>query len=211
MSSIYNKIAGSSLERISALSDGVFAIAMTLIVLELKVPGYAAAPSEFELLRTLKHTSPHFATYVMSFLTLAIFWHGQQAQLNSLARSNRDFSMIHMAFLAAVAILPFSTSLLGEHITLRIALLIYWLNLALLGLPLYAGWRYAKRAKLVREDLPPEMAQAVEQRIARAQGLYLFGAALCFVSTYLSIGFIVLVQLLYAIGPRSRLLNRITR
>jgi uncharacterized membrane protein len=211
MSNIYQRMAGSSLERIAALSDGVFAIAMTLLVLELKVPGHESAPSEFELWRTLKQYSPHFATYVMSFLTLAIFWHGQQAQLNSLARSDRNFSMIQMAFLAAVAILPFSTSLLGEHITLRIALLIYWLNLALLGLPLYAGWTYAKRATLVKDDLPPDMARAVEQRVLRAQGLYLFGAGLCIVSTFVSIGFIVLVQLLYAIAPRSRLVDRITR
>ena len=211
MGSIYQRIAGSSLERIAALSDGVFAIAMTLLVLELKVPAHASVHGEMDLLRTLGEAGPHFATYVMSFLTLAIFWSGQQAQLNSLARSDRPYSMIQLAFLAAVAILPFSTSLLGEYITLRTALVIYWLNIALMGAPLYAGWKYAARTTLVKDDLPPEMAQAVERRVIRAQSLYLIGAALCIISTYLSIAAIVIVQLLYAIGPRSRFVHQLIR
>ncbi len=211
MNTIYQRMAGSSLERIAALSDGVFAIAMTLIVLELKVPPHAPVHGEADLLWALVEVIPHFATYVMSFLTLAIFWSGQQAQLNSLARSDRDFSMIQIAFLAAVAIMPFSTSLLGEFITFRTALIIYWFNLAMLGLALYLGWKYAVRIRLVKEDLPVEMAAAVEQRVLRAQTLYLIGAALCITSTYLSIAFIVIVQLIYAIAPRSEWVNRLTR
>lgn len=211
MNTIYQRMAGSSLERIAALSDGVFAIAMTLIVLELKVPPHAPVHGEADLLWALVEVIPHFATYVMSFLTLAIFWSGQQAQLNSLAGSDRDFSMIQIAFLAAVAIMPFSTSLLGEFITFRTALIIYWFNLAMLGLTLYLGWKYAVRIRLVKEDLPVEMAAAVEQRVIRAQTLYLIGAALCIASTYLSIAFIVIVQLIYAIAPRSEWVNRLTR
>ena len=204
-------MAGGSLERIAALSDGVFAIAMTLIVLELKVPAHASVHGEADLLRTLVQLSPQFATYVMSFLTLAIFWSGQQAQLNSLAGSDRNFSMIQIAFLAAVAIMPFSTSLLGDYITYRTALIIYWFNLAMLGLTLYLGWLHAVRIGLVKPDLPAEMATAVEQRVIRAQTLYLVGAALCVASTYLSIAFIVIVQLIYAIAPRSEWVNRLTR
>jgi uncharacterized membrane protein len=211
MSTIYQRMAGGSLERIAALSDGLFAIAMTFIVLELKVPAHTSVHSEVDLLRALADLGPHFATYVMSFLTLAIFWSGQQAQLNSLARSDRPFAMIQIAFLAAVAILPFSTSLLGDYITWRTALVIYWLNLAMMGATLYGGWKYAIRTKLVKDDLPPEMATAVEQRVIRAQTLYLIGAALCIVSTYLSIAVIVFVQLLYAIAPTSKFVNRLTR
>ena len=211
MPSVYHRFAGGSLERIAALSDGVFAIAMTLIVLELKVPPRADVQSEFALVQELVRLSPHFATYAMSFLTLAIFWSGQQAQLNSLAQSDRKFSMIQIAFLAAVAILPFSTSLLGEYITFRTALIIYWLNLAMLGLALFMAWKYAIRAKLVKDDLPAEMADAVEQRVLRAQTLYLIGATLCVASTYLSIAFIFVVQLVYAIAPRSAFINKLTR
>jgi uncharacterized membrane protein len=110
-----------------------------------KLPPHASIQSEIELLQALVQLGPHFATYAMSFLTLAIFWGGQQAQLNSLAFSDRKYSMWQIAFLAGVAILPFSTSLLGEYIAFRTALIVYWFNLAMMGLILYLAWRYAKR------------------------------------------------------------------
>jgi uncharacterized membrane protein len=206
---IYHQMAGRSLERIAALSDGVFAIAMTLIVLELKVPPHATVHNESDLLAVLADLAPHIAAYAMSFITLAIFWSGQQAQLNSLASSDRKFSMLQLAFLAAVATMPFSTSLLGEYITFRTALLIYWVNPLLMGVALYAAWRYARRAALLKQDLAAEMATAVERRVIHAQTLYAIGAALCAFNTYASIAFIVLIQLIYAIAPRAVWVNRI--
>jgi uncharacterized membrane protein len=86
----------------------------------------------------------------------------------------------------------------------RIALLAYWLNIALLGLALYGSWAYAVRAGLVPEDAPPELSRAITRRIVIAQALYALGAALCVFGTSWSIGFIVLVQLNYAINPRRR-------
>jgi uncharacterized membrane protein len=205
----YREVAGRSLERLAALGDGVFAIAMTLIVLELKVPPHAAIHSETALLSALADMAPHFAAYAMSFLTLALFWTGQQAQLNCLASSDRKFAMLQLSFLAAVATLPFSTSLLGEYIAYRTALLIYWFNLFMLGVTLYAAWRHAKRSDLTKKDLPDAIVRAIERRVIRAQSLYLIGAALCWVNTFTSIVFIVLVQLLYAVAPRAPWIHRI--
>ncbi|MBE3557934.1 MAG: DUF1211 domain-containing protein [Ktedonobacteraceae bacterium] len=88
MRTFYNRIAGQSLERLAALSDGVFAIAMTLLVLDLRVPAGEAIHSEQALWDTLLRLSPRLLTYLMSFLTLGIFWVGQQSQFNHLARSN---------------------------------------------------------------------------------------------------------------------------
>ena len=78
--------------------------------------------------------------YVMSFLTLGIFWVGQQTELNHLQRSDRNLSWIHLAFLLAVTLTPFSTSLLAEFNIRRTALLIYWGNILTLGAVLYASW-----------------------------------------------------------------------
>jgi uncharacterized membrane protein len=136
-------------------------------------------------------------TCLLSFLTLGIFWVGQQTQLNHLVRGDRDLVWRHLAFLAFVATMPFSTELLAEFITFRTALLVYWLNVLLLGLTLYGTWRYAVRAGLIKEGTPPEISRAIERRIVIAQSLYALGAALCFFSTYWSIGFIVLVQFLH--------------
>lgn len=68
-------------------------------------------------------------------MTLGIFWVGQQTQLNHFKHSDRDLAWIHIGFLARVAIMPFSTMLLAEFITDRVALIIYWANIPLLGRP----------------------------------------------------------------------------
>src|SRR5882757_1801662 len=112
MDRLYNKFAGGSLERIAALSDGVFAVAMTLIVLEIHVPSHAVVHNERDLIHALADLLPEVVTYLMSFLTLGIFWVGQQTQLNQFDRADRNLAWIHMAFLAVIAVLPFSTSLL---------------------------------------------------------------------------------------------------
>jgi uncharacterized membrane protein len=140
----------------------------------------------------------------MSFITLGIFWVGQQVQFKLLKRSDRHLTWINLAFLFAVTILPFSTRLLASFINERTALLVYWSNLFLLGFLLYACWGYMRRAHLMKDDISDETQAAICRRILSAQSLYAFGAALCIFSTYWSIGFIVLIQLNYAIAPGFR-------
>src|SRR5579863_7987342 len=103
MPTSYNRIAGQSVERLAALSDGIFAVAMTLLVLDLRVPLANTVHSELGLWRALVAFGPRFLMYLMSFLTLGIFWVGQQTQLNHLARSDRNLTWIHIAFLFAVS------------------------------------------------------------------------------------------------------------
>ena len=140
--------------------------------------------------------------YMMSFLTLGIFWVGQQTQLNHLARSDRGLSWMHIAFLFAVSLTPFSTTLLAEFPAYRVALLAYWVNILLLGSTLYVTWVCALEKRLVKADLPEKLSHAIRRRIVIAQALYAFGALLCVFSTYWSIAFIVLVQLNYVIAPQ---------
>ncbi len=208
MPTAYNRISGQSLERIAALSDGVFAVAMTLLVLDLHAPAAEAIHSEGELANKLLPLLPRLLAYLMSFLTLGIFWVGQQTQLNHIERADRNLAWVHLGFLFAVTLLPFATSLLAEFIEYRTALLLYWANVLALGLALTGSWLYARRHGLVKADAPPELDRLMLGRIMVAQSLYALGAALCLFSTYLSIGFILLVQLHYAIAPRtSRLLR----
>ena len=198
----YSRFAARGLERIGALSDGVFAIAMTLIVLEIQVPELSAAANDGDLWKALLGLGPRFVTYALSFLTLGIFWSGQQTELNHMARADRDLSWIHIGFLAFVSLMPFTTSLLAENIELRLALLIYWANIAVLGFILLGGWTYALHAGLLKDEAGPEVDKAVRRRILSAQALYGFGALLCVISTTWSIAWIVLVQLNFATGPR---------
>jgi uncharacterized membrane protein len=209
MGARYNAIAGQSVERLAALSDGLFAVAMTLLVLDLKVPAGRAIESDQALLAALGELVPRLMIYLMSFLTLGIFWVGQQTQLSHFARSDRHLTWIHLAFLFTISLMPFSTALMAEFITLRTALLVYWLNILAFGALLLASWRYAKHAGLVEADVSAMINLSVERRIFVAQALYALGAALCLFSTYWSIGFIMLVQLNYVVGPRIGVLARI--
>ncbi|QBD76051.1 DUF1211 domain-containing protein [Ktedonosporobacter rubrisoli] len=220
----YNRIAGQNLERLAALSDGIFAVAMTLLILDIHVPEIAQAMSgiiqqplwasgalqpELALWRALIQLGPRLLTYLMSFLTLGIFWVGQQTQLNHFASSDRNLTWIHLGFLIAVVLMPFSTGLLSGNITIRLALVVYWLNIVLLGTLLYLSIRYAKRAGLVKDEIALEMRSAHERRIISAQIVYAIAVLLCVINTYLSVAVIICVQLNYALVPRIRWLERL--
>jgi len=216
----YNRVAGQSLERLAALSDGIFAVAMTLLVLDLRVVApemshvvqpiwsSGALPAEAMLWSALLNLAPRLLTYFMSFLTLGMFWVGQQTQFNHFSHSDRNLTWIHIAFLCCISLMPFSTGFLAEYITFRVALLVYWFNLLVLGAVLLAGWRYAERAGLLHADTTHETSTAIVRRIAIVQVLYAVCVALSAINTYVSIGLIVLLQLNSAIAPRIRFLDR---
>jgi uncharacterized membrane protein len=202
----YHRFAGSSLERLAALSDGVFAVAMTLLVLDLVAKGFH---SEHELAHyLLDHVAPHLLPYAMSFLTLGIFWVGQQTQLEGFTRSTRALTWIHIAFLMAVTLLPFSTAIVAADTSLRLSIGVYWLNLLLLGAVLLVSLRYAEHAGLFSEATTADMRAALERRIVVYQGLYALAALTCLIDTYVAIGLIVALQLNAVIAPRIWILDR---
>ncbi|MDG4879133.1 hypothetical protein P9273_29065 [Mesorhizobium sp. WSM4935] len=88
------------------------------------------------------------------------------------------------------------------------AVLVYWLNLLMLGATLFASWWYADRNGMVAEDVDAETRRTV-YRIVKAQILWAVGGALCLIAPLLSIVFILLVQLIYAAAPRSSLLRKL--
>jgi uncharacterized membrane protein len=182
---------------------------MTLLVLDLHVPVLDSIRSEGDLWHALVVLSARLVPYFMCFLTLGIFWIGQQTQLNFLSRADRNLSWIHIGFLLVVSLLPFSTALLATFLTFRVALLVYWFNVLLLGVFLYCGWRYAAHAGLLLPETPDRLRVAVERRIVLAQALYALGAAFCVINTYWSIAFIVTLQLNYAIAPRIKPLSQL--
>ena len=220
MPTSYHRFAGSSLERLAALSDGVFAVAMTLLVLDLKapsVPKRAQHPiwssggggSEHALAHGLLHqVAPRLLPYAMSFLTLGIFWVGQQTQLSNFTRSTRALTWIHLAFLLAVTLMPFSTGLLAEDTTYRLSMAVYWLNLFALGVMLFISLRYADRAGLMSDETTEDMRAALRRRIVVYQALYALAALTCVINTYLAIGLLVALQLNSVIAPRIGILDR---
>jgi uncharacterized membrane protein len=202
-------LSGTNPDRLGGISDGIFAVGMTLLVLGLGVPVLSGATTEGRLWQALLSLAPSFLVYPMSFMTLGIFWLGQGTQLHQLARSNRNYVWIHLVFLFAVTLVPFSTLLLARYWWLKVALIEYWLNIVLLGATLFVGLLYGLSANLFREEGRSEMAFLMRGRILIAQSLYAVATALCLIfPTWVSITLIILIQVNYVLAPRIPFLHR---
>ena len=205
----YNELAGTSLDRLAGISDGIFAVGMTLLVLSLAVPASNAVHGEGDLWQALLNLRQDALVYTLSFMTLGIFWVGQGTQLGQLSRSDRHYTWIQLLFLFAVTVVPFSTGLLARFPDLHASLVEYWLNIALLGFSLLGGAEYAKRAQLFAEGSHPEVMFRIRGRIWIAQALYLAAVGVSLVlPTWVSIALIILIQLNYVLAPPVPILER---
>ena len=204
MTEPYNRFSGQSLDRLTSLSDGVFAVAMTLLVLDLRVPvGLAASrASEHGLWDALLRLGPSFAAYLLSFTMLGTFWLAQHTLLGIFGRCDRTMTWIHLGFLFVVTLLPFSAALLAHYVHLRLAVGAYWLNILLLGVMLEWGARYGRKAFLSDDAQAAARLTTFRQRILIAQALYALAALICFVSTQASVIALALVQLYFIVSPR---------
>lgn len=202
----YNRFAGQRVQRTEALADGVFAIAMTLLVLDLRVPVSEVIRSEADLWIQLVSAGPKLLSYFLSFMTLGIFWTAHSFQYTYIARSDRHLSWLSIFYLMFVSLIPFTTAFLSEHITFRLAIGLYWLNILFLGVIILLHWIYAYRNDLLSSDLPEKhlVDKAIRRRVVQAQILYAGAALLCFVDNYLSIGATFAIQLNYAFAPGFR-------
>jgi uncharacterized membrane protein len=210
MNEPYNSFSGQSLERLTALADGVFAVAMTLLVLDLRVPVSTAvsAHSEHGLAEALLKLGPSFAAYLLSFTMLGTFWLAQHTLLGILGRCDRTLTWIQLGFLFVVTLLPFSAALLAHFVHLRLAVGLYWLNILLLGAGLEWSARHGRKA------LPADAPQArsrlttFRRRILIAQSLYALAALTCIISTLASVIALAAVQLYFILSPRLPRIER---
>jgi uncharacterized membrane protein len=203
----YNSIAGQKSIRTEALNDGVFAVALTLLVLDIKVPSDIGVETEAELLVAFCKLTPKFLTYFLSFMTLGIFWVGNSTQYEYIDKSDRHLSWISLFFLLFVSLLPFTTAFLGEHIEFKLSIGLYWLNIFVLGVAVYVHWEYAYRHNFIAlpDKEKRQVNQVMKRRILTAQALYAGAALLCFINTYLSIFAIIIIQLNYALALFSKI------
>lgn len=207
----YNLISGSRLQRIEAISDGVFAIALTFLALDIKVPANELVHTEKELFHTFLQLAPKLLTYFLSFITMGIYWLAQSTQFHYIEKSDRNLNWINLFFLLAISIMPFTTAFLSEYIQFKFSVLLYWFNLSILGQLLGLNWYYAKKKKFlnIQEAEQKTVTHSIKNRITESQILYTVALLLCFVNTYISIGLLVLIQLNYALALIYRTKNKI--
>ena len=160
--------------RLEAFSDGVFAIAITLLILDIGVsgdgrPGSAGARSGC--------LWPSYLAYVASFSTIGAAWLAHNAITEYLERADAAFVRLNLLLLLFVSFLPFPTRLVAEYIhqdkAERVAVTFYGIILLLSSTMLLVLWRYAVRARLVRPDLADEEIELLTQRLTPGLGAYL--------------------------------------
>ena len=160
--------------RLEAFSDGVFAIAITLLVLDLAVP--VTKQSEQHLLDTVVDEWPGYLGYLVSFSTVGALWLGHNAITDYLDRADATLLRLNLLLLFFVSFLPFPTRLLSEFIASdraeRVAVTFYGLTLLIAGALLALFWRYALRARLVRPDTGDEEITLLTHRLAPGLGAY---------------------------------------
>lgn len=126
--------SGLGKHRIEALNDGIYAVAMTLLVLELKLPEAREAVTESALAGSLLHLIPKFFAWLISFFILAIFWFSHQRAFHYVRAVDRKLLWINVIALAFASLLPFSSALVGEYGRLFAPQVVYALNMAALSL-----------------------------------------------------------------------------
>ncbi len=157
-----------STSRTEAFSDGIFAIAATLLVLELKVPQVEPGG----LADALLESWPSYAIYVVSFLTIGIIWVNHHAVLDRIREVNRPLLFMNLMFLMAVAGIPFPTALLGDYLQAgldeRLAVAVYGGTMSLMGVTFGAIWAYAV--------LSDDLLHARVDRTRARRSLWIFAA-----------------------------------
>jgi uncharacterized membrane protein len=183
-----------SSDRTAAISDGVFAVALTLLVLDIKPPE-GAAPA---LVSALVAVAPQLGIFALSFAIVSYYWIVHHLIFASLGGVTLGLMWANLVFLFTVVVLPFSTAVLGRYPLGPPALAIYGANLAACTLTLAIAWYVADRTKLI-EQLKPGQRRYTVLRLATQSGFSLLGVACAFAYPWLALTIFVATPVVYAL------------
>jgi uncharacterized membrane protein len=194
---------GIGKSRIEALADGVFAIAMTLLILDVKVPSVEPGLDAAAFAGRVWELWPRFLTFAVSFLIAGVFWVGHHALMSYIRRADRTFMWVNLLFLLFISAIPFSASLIGAYPEQPAAISVYCGNLILAGLTLFAQLRYAAGPGcLFAPDMDPRLIALGGQRILMGPACYALAIGVAFVSPPVSLVLCAVVPLLYLLPGR---------
>jgi len=133
------------LDRVLAISDGVFAFAITLLVLDLVVPVLSPGASSADLLQALSKEYVSFFSYLLSFLIAGLWWNAHNANFSRIRNCNSTLRWLNLLFLLWIALLPFFTKILDSYNTVQSAVVLYAVDQAAAGIFMSLMWWYATR------------------------------------------------------------------
>jgi uncharacterized membrane protein len=184
-------------DRLLALSDGVFAIVMTLLVLEIKLPDMISHKSDPHLLERLIQIAPKLEIYVITFLIIGVFWIIHHYDFHFVQHVDRNFIWYNILLLLFISLIPFSSDLLGEYPFNRVAAIIFGINMLAIWLIISGSWRYATRNnRLVNKDLDKGLVDQISKRNHIITILFLIATAISVVSVNIVITSYILIPLI---------------
>ena len=161
------------LERLIFFSDAVFAIAITLMVLEIKIPDFHENVSDKTLLKSLGHLIPKFVGFIISFMLIGMYWTVHHRMYGFVTNYNRRLLRLNLFFLFFIVLMPFSTGFYSEYAgtelftkQLKVPMTFYVLNFCCVGFLNYFTWRYITnpKNKIIEPTIDPEILERAKLR-----------------------------------------------
>jgi uncharacterized membrane protein len=190
--------------RLEAFSDGVFAIAITLLVLTI------AQPTDYrDLGSQLWERWPAVAAYVVSFAVIGIMWVNHHAVFSAVERVDRPFVYLNLALLLTVVFVPYPTGVLGEALSrdegARVAAVVYSVTMTINACAWSAMWLYASSGRrLLTDDFPEERRRAATLAFTSGGLIYAVSIGVAVINAFACLAFHALLALYYALDPLSR-------
>ncbi len=192
---------GLSAHRLEALGDGVFAIAMTVLVLGIAVPDVSGPGA---LIASLVALWPKFASYALSFVMLGVLWIGHYFQFHYIKRTDRTLIWLNLVFLLTVTFLPFGAGVLGNSYRDHVAIALYGGTILASGTALLLHWSHASNhPALVRPELTREIAGTLRRRIVAGMIGSAVAIAVGFLDTRISLAVFLVMPVVYMVPSRT--------
>jgi uncharacterized membrane protein len=189
--------------RLEAFSDGVLAIAITLLILEVRVD----QPPGESLAAALRHALPDIGAYAASFLQIGIIWANHHALFRVVDHVDQLLLLLNLLLLSSVSFLPLPTRLVAEHTAgadARTAVLLYGATLTLSALAYNLIWRHIVRARLLTAGVSPAFIRDVTVRYLLGLTAYAAATLVALTSPLISIVLTVALALMFTFGPSPR-------
>ena len=173
---------GLHISRIESLTDGVFAIAMTILIFDLK--SSVTGQGDSGLLTYLASITGNFISYIISFFLLAMFWFRYHNQLHRIVRTDDGLVWLNICFLFTITLVPYTAYLYGAYFGAKLASLIYSANIIAVGLFQLLHWMHAVRKEMLDPRVTPEVRDDTTARTWVVLGCYVLAFLIALVNPY---------------------------
>jgi uncharacterized membrane protein len=198
---------GQETYRLETFADAVFAIAITLLVIEIRLPPHEELLHLGGLGPALRHLWPSYLGYVMSFVIIGIMWANHHNLMKLIDRLDHGFITLTLLLLGCIAFLPFPTAVMAEHLTdpheRSVAVAFYCGCFTVTAVFYFLMWRHAARdRRLIAQHVPDEAVRAITRAYAPGSLFYLTATLMAFVHVAISLSIVLGLAILYML-PRA--------